>query len=339
MIIEGDELLMNPSSMRGAVSRSRAWGMTAVMNPSVADIKRYKSQYDATDEVNGVQKQVIMDLWREGLMRPGISLWTIGTTQDEGLISAIRAGFEDVELWADPLNYLLDSLDDILKSVRDQEVSVWSVHAPFTGVDISSPDAIIRSKSLDMMKVTLEIASKVEAHYVVVHPSEKAYDDKKMYREAVRSLIRSLEELVKQAERYGVRLVLENMLSKPGKFRIGTSIKALKSLIEENGLDVGICLDTGHSHHNGLRVDEEVIEANGLLRTLHVNDNHGTMDEHLVPGEGTIDWNRFISSLSRVDDLEVLLLEVNTMNSEEILKRAYQAGMSLCRRIMSMKSS
>jgi len=53
MINEGDESLMNPSSMRGEVSRSRAWGMLAVMNSSVADTKRYNSLYEATDEMNG----------------------------------------------------------------------------------------------------------------------------------------------------------------------------------------------------------------------------------------------------------------------------------------------
>jgi len=53
MINEGDELLMSPGSMRGAVSRSRAWGMLAVMSPPVADTKRYNSLYEATDEVNG----------------------------------------------------------------------------------------------------------------------------------------------------------------------------------------------------------------------------------------------------------------------------------------------
>jgi len=53
MINEGDESLMNPSSMRGEVSRSRAWEMLAVMNSSVADTKRYNSLYEATDEMNG----------------------------------------------------------------------------------------------------------------------------------------------------------------------------------------------------------------------------------------------------------------------------------------------
>ena len=56
VIIEGDESLVNPSSMRGAVSRSRAWGMLAVMNPSVADVKWYALKHEATDRKNGSYK-------------------------------------------------------------------------------------------------------------------------------------------------------------------------------------------------------------------------------------------------------------------------------------------
>lgn len=32
--------------------------------------------------------------------------------------------------------------------------------------------------------------------------------------------------------------------------------------------------------------------------SCHLHDNHGFNDEHLIPGDGTIDWNRLFSRLA-----------------------------------------
>jgi len=53
MIIEGDESLMNPDYPRVAVHHRVVGGIKAVMNPSVADTKRYSLIHEAMDEVNG----------------------------------------------------------------------------------------------------------------------------------------------------------------------------------------------------------------------------------------------------------------------------------------------
>ena|GEM_PF-4331666 len=53
MIIEGDELLMNPDYLRVAVRRRVVGRILAVMNLSVADTERYSPLYEATDQENG----------------------------------------------------------------------------------------------------------------------------------------------------------------------------------------------------------------------------------------------------------------------------------------------
>jgi sugar phosphate isomerase/epimerase len=41
-----------------------------------------------------------------------------------------------------------------------------------------------------------------------------------------------------------------------------------------------------------------------------VHDNHGMKDEHLWPGEGTIDWKRAMELLRSAPQVPALVLEV-----------------------------
>ena len=37
------------------------------------------------------------------------------------------------------------------------------------------------------------------------------------------------------------------------------------------------------------------------LRALHVHDNDGKADRHMLPGEGVIDWEDFARALAEID--------------------------------------
>lgn len=51
----------------------------------------------------------------------------------------------------------------------------------------------------------------------------------------------------------------------------------------------GFVWDTGHGNMYGDQ--EEIAESLGdRLVSWHLNDNPGNADSHLVPGEGTVDW-------------------------------------------------
>ena len=47
-----------------------------------------------------------------------------------------------------------------------------------------------------------------------------------------------------------------------------------------------------------------------LIRSVHVHDNHGMKDEHLWPGEGTIDFRRTMELLRTAPQPPALVLEV-----------------------------
>ena len=67
----------------------------------------------------------------------------------------------------------------------------------------------------------------------------------------------------------------------------------------------GACLDTGHAHiFSNLSIDQWVQILGKYLIHLHVHDNGGMEDEHLPPGQGTINF----SGLNRLSDRSGLAL-------------------------------
>jgi sugar phosphate isomerase/epimerase len=57
---------------------------------------------------------------------------------------------------------------------------------------------------------------------------------------------------------------------------------------------------------------QEAIETLGdRIRSVHVHDNHGVRDEHLWPGDGTIDWPRAAQALRALANPPMAVLEIH----------------------------
>ena len=72
--------------------------------------------------------------------------------------------------------------------------------------------------------------------------------------------------------------------------------------------EIGICLDVGHAHLEGDLIDAIEITS-GHLASLHVHDNRGRTDDHLVPFDGTIDWPAAVTALQKVGYDGALIVE------------------------------
>jgi sugar phosphate isomerase/epimerase len=133
---------------------------------------------------------------------------------------------------------------------------------------------------------------------------------------------RSINELCAAAEPLGVTIaieVLQNELSWPA------------SLVHfvEDALDTDsarICMDFGHAHAEGDLVDAIETVSEHLV-AVHVNDNQGRHDDHLVPFEGTIDWAAALTEVQKVGYDGTLMLELAPArgSTKELLQKAARA--------------
>jgi len=196
--------------------------------------------------------------------------------------------------------------------LREYGLRLQSLHAPTergsgvgrgTGVpiSISDPERIRRVDAVDEVKRALEIAETVPFQFLVQHVATSRQPADPRNLDAAFS---SLEHLVLFAKQRGVTIAIENT---PNEF---CSAESLVGLIKQTRLnDLRFCFDIGHAH-----IGEGVPAAFDLMRdrvvTVHLHDNSGEKDEHLLPFEGTVDWDAVAAALSAAPESPALVVEL-----------------------------
>lgn len=205
-----------------------------------------------------------------------------------------------------------------------------SVHAPIAegyaggawgpALSTAATDAAQRARALDECRAALTLARTIPYEFLVVHlgqPEGTAPLPGDNSRDAAR---RSVEQLHEAAAEARVSLALEvipNRLSEP---------EALVRLLDDLELKgAGVCLDFGHALIGGDVVD--AVEAiSGALVTTHVHDNRGRTDDHLLPFEGRLDWERALFACQKVGYEGVWMFEpAMSATPVEVLARARRA--------------
>ena len=182
-------------------------------------------------------------------------------------------------------------------------LTIWQAHGPWR-YPPRDGTAEERAERAEKMQLSIRGAAVLGARYWVVHPmmpygvKDLPEGHEKAERDCTLEL---LAKLLPAAKREGVTICLENM-----PFRRGYSLSspaAIADLVREvNDPALAMCLDTGHAN---VRADwqspAEAIRAYPQeIKALHVHDNGGEHDEHLLPYCGTIDWADFSAALGEV---------------------------------------
>jgi len=104
---------------------------------------------------------------------------------------------------------------------------------------------------------------------------------------------------------------VENLLSEP------TTPEHLVEILENGHLDqIGVCLDLGHAHMT-VGVPTAIATLGGRIVQVHAHDNHGMKDEHLWPGDGSIDWPAAAASLNALAAPPAIVLELSSKLPDE----------------------
>jgi len=268
-----------------------------------------------------------------GKFEVGFHSWSFASLPLERALRHIRdAGFSEVEIEADKIHldprlFPRSELPHLRKILQNLGLHPDSVHAPIDGVDLCTPYADWRRRTLSLLVDMLEYCSAIECPIMVVHPNHS--ESLSIGREAMRkNSVEALKELIGRAENLGVKVALENMIDKANG-RFGGRVSDLREIIDDIGsASVGICFDTGHANlflSRSITQEEEIAEGGEYLWTLHIHDNDGKEDRHWPPGDGCIDWDQVIRSLRKVNYQGVFMMEVQERgNPDELAKTSLQ---------------
>ena len=227
-----------------------------------------------------------------------------------------RSGVEAVEIFAARQHFDYTSREHVRELgdwFRSNSLQALSLHAPLwpdyemgragaPAVNVVHPEKARRINAMDEIKRALETAEHVPFRNMVVHLGER-YDE--WSQRTMEFAEAALEHLGAFARPLGVRVLVENLLSEP------TTPEHLIMILEQGHLDgIGVCLDLGHAHIT-VGVAEAFSVLGDRIVSMHVHDNHGVKDEHLWPGDGSIEWPKVGEALQRLKTPPAAVLEIS----------------------------
>ena len=201
----------------------------------------------------------------------------------------------------EPKEKVLDYYRGIKAAADEYGIAFGQLHTPFPSLLPLRPE--LDEKLIYVQKLSLEIAAVLDCPYAIVHPICGNDLKPEGYFEAN---MRFYGELAPVAKELGVGICLENMFtSYPASGKLfGSScstpeetIRYIDTLNEKYDSVFSYCLDVGHAHICGKDPAEFVRKLGRRLTTLHVQDNNGVVDQHIIPYLGGIDWDSFCAAL------------------------------------------
>jgi sugar phosphate isomerase/epimerase len=229
---------------------------------------------------------------------------------------AARSGAEAVEIFAARQHFDYTSrehVQELSSWFASNPLKPWSMHAPLypdremgragaPAVNLLHPEKSRRIDAMDEVKRALETAEHLHFKNLVVHLGERG--DTWSPR-ALEHGLTALEHLDAFAQPLGVRLLAENILNEP------TTPEHLMEILTLGHLKrIGICLDLGHAHIT-TGVPDAIATLGSRIGSVHTHDNHAVRDEHLWPGEGTIDWASTTKELKALPEPPACVLEIH----------------------------
>lgn len=238
-------------------------------------------------------------------------------------LNAIReTGFEGVDLglfreddeWS-------TNPQGFLNTVRSSGLFVGQAHAPIAFMRYGQDD--YNRLHLPFAEKAIAVAAETGAPCIVFHPVTCQGLSREEQKEWNLSVFQNLGDI---AKRHGTKIALENLWG----------VEDTPCLSPEELCDwfdtlndtsrFTLCLDLGHFSYMGHAPGEAIRKAGKRSGVLHVHDNDGRFDQHLMPFFGTTDWTEAMKALREVEYAGNLNFEVVPLN-KHVPDEAFAAGL------------
>lgn len=201
---------------------------------------------------------------------------------------------------------------DMVEHIRASGMPCDSLHGVYGGrLDPSSPNEDDREYTVQTLKGEATLVRELGGSTVVVHCSplwhEAACVSAEEYAARDRQLRKSIAELGRYGAARAVWYAFENL---PGYHPIGSDVGRLAEMLREVGAPhTGMCFDTGHANMTG-DAARAIEAAREQILYVHLCDNDGLADQHLMPGRGTLKMDEVAAGLWAVGYSGTVMLEV-----------------------------
>ena len=246
-----------------------------------------------------------------------ISNYNVGDTLYETIDAIANSGFKNVFLeWYDKDWEV--SQEEQLRYARAKGLNIVFAHLGYQNIN----DLWIEEDTniVDRYKNDIKACADNNIPMVCMHLTSKT--EAPMYGEKG---LNRIKEICDYAKSLNVKVAFEN-----------TKIKGYLDYVIENidNDNVGICFDSGHCHAH-FKDDFDFNKFKNRILAVHLHDNNGSVDAHLLPFDGTINWDELINSLKENGYNGPITLEIHhqdrytNMPLEDFYKRGYELALKL----------
>jgi protein FrlC len=221
------------------------------------------------------------------------------------LADAIRRtaelGYDGIDIWGGrPHAYRRDLSREEIKELRSLLKQSHLAIASFIPAQFRYPTCLcsnnetIRRDSVAYIQDAVKTAAALEAPIVSVCPGHTVYGQG--IEDGWKRLTESLDAICTFAAPQGLRIAIEPA-DRYETDLIQTTADALRIIAELAHSNLGIVLDNGHAYIVGESCVQAIQNMGDRLFHVHIDDNNGLRDQHLVPGDGSFGFGPFVAAL------------------------------------------
>lgn len=230
-------------------------------------------------------------------------------------------------------------------------VTFHQAHAPFEfdWENGGTLEEVLNGTVIPLTIRCMEVASILGIDTVIVHPIHHLpylYNKEKLWN----INMDFYRTLIPYAEKYHVRIALENLFQFNKKMAALPDVYSepqefVRAIDELNSPNIVACVDVGHCR----MLDDQPADlfralGHDRLKALHIHDNDGVLDRHVLPYLGDIDWENTMKALAEIDYDGVFTFETFQFYSyfeDDFLPTAarwiHDMGVYLCQKIEKYK--
>ena len=186
------------------------------------------------------------------------------------------------------------------------------VHGPFHGLSYSCIDPLVREVAERRMRQGLQIASELDAEFIVFHSTYNQYIPDADYASKWPSNAKKgFQSVVDEGQKRKILMVLENVFDdRPEPTR------DLLDLLQSDFLKV--CIDVGHLNvFSKVPLREWFEVLSGDIRHFHLHNNFGTTDDHHALNNGNFDFEELFGLIDRYHVEAAYTIEVSKLKDVE----------------------
>lgn len=197
----------------------------------------------------------------------------------------------------------MDTVEKIKSYARDKDIRFLQAHGPSDN-PLSSKEAF-RTAVRRMIRA-IKVCGQLEIPNIVIHPGYDVNATKEEWFEKNKLFF---QELFPAMEDNQVHVLHENTTSAnmPWYFaKTGAQMREFAKYVNHPMFHA--CWDTGHANCEGNQY-QEIMDIGDELYAVHINDNRGMQDEHIIPFMGTMNMDEVMNALIDVGYTGAFTLE------------------------------